>query len=99
MPDNICMLCGRIIPEGRHICLSCEGQNEMQTFRKKAEPAEKPMQYFRIKDDCGFIHYVTTDRLDLTAASIALLTPHVRSAKQISKEDYEAAIFREVHTL
>ena len=32
MPDNTCMLCGRIIPEGRHICLSCEGQNEMQRF-------------------------------------------------------------------
>lgn len=97
MPDNTCMLCGRIIPEGRHICLSCEGQNEMQTFRQKAQPAAKLMQYFRIKDDFGFIHYVTTDRLDLTAASIVLLTPHVRSASQISREEYEEACFREVH--
>ena len=97
MPDNTCMLCGRIIPEGRHICLSCEGQNEMQTFRQKAQPAAKPMQYFRIKDDCGFVHYVSTDRQDLTAASIVLLTPHVRSAAQISKAEYEAAVFREVH--
>ena len=97
MADAKCMLCGHIIPEGRHICLLCEGQNEMQTFRKKTELTEKPMLYFCIKDDCGFIHYVTTDRLDLTAATIALLTPHVRSASQISKEEYEAAIFREVY--
>lgn len=52
-----------------------------------------------IKDDCGFVHYVSTDRQDLTAASIVLLTPHVRSAAQISKAEYEAAVFREVHTL
>ena len=32
MPDGTCMVCGRVIPEGRHICLSCEGQNEMQQF-------------------------------------------------------------------
>lgn len=32
MPDNTCVCCGKIIPEGRQICLSCEGQNEMQTF-------------------------------------------------------------------
>lgn len=97
MADNTCMLCGRIIPEGRHICLSCEGQNEMQTFRQNAKHAAKPMQYFRIKDDCGFVHYVSTDRQDLTAASIVLLTPHVRSAAQISEKEYEAAVFREVH--
>ena len=28
-----CMICGRIIPENKHICLTCEGQNEMQTFK------------------------------------------------------------------
>lgn len=27
-----CMKCGKIIPDNRHVCLSCEGQNEMQTF-------------------------------------------------------------------
>ena len=97
MPDNTCVCCGKIIPEGRHICLSCEGQNEMQNFRQNTKPAAKPMQYFRIKDDCGFVHYVSTDRQNLTAASIVLLTPHVRSAAQISKAEYEAAVFREVH--
>ena len=97
MPDNTCMLCGKIIPEGRHICLSCEGQNEMQTFRQNAKHAAKSMKYFRIKDDCGFVHYVSTDRQDLTAASIVQLTPHVRAATQISEAEYEAAVFREVH--
>ena len=32
MDENNCICCGRIIPEGRHICLLCERQNEMQTF-------------------------------------------------------------------
>lgn len=30
--DNTCICCGRIIPEGRHICLQCERGNEMQSF-------------------------------------------------------------------
>ena len=30
---NKCMICGREIPEDRHICLSCEHTNELQTFR------------------------------------------------------------------
>lgn len=35
MNEPKCIVCGRIIPEGRFICLHCEGQNEMQKFRKK----------------------------------------------------------------
>lgn len=97
MPDNTCICCGKIIPEGQHICLACGDYDDMQTFRQNTKPAAKPMQYFRIKDDCGFVHYVSTDRQDLTAASIVLLTPHVRSAAQISKAEYEAAVFMEVH--
>lgn len=32
MPDEKrCMVCGAIIPEGRHICLSCEGQEIPRT--------------------------------------------------------------------
>lgn len=33
MHDNTCIACGAVIPEGRHICLNCEHDNEMQTFR------------------------------------------------------------------
>lgn len=32
MTDNRCISCGRIIPEGRIICLHCEGSDDMQTF-------------------------------------------------------------------
>ena len=35
MREPKCIVCGRIIPEGRFVCLHCEGQNEMQKFRKK----------------------------------------------------------------
>lgn len=35
MPDNTCIACGAIIPEGRHICLNCEHGNDMQTFRPR----------------------------------------------------------------
>lgn len=43
---NHCMNCGAIIPEGRHICLSCEGTNEMQTFRRRTptEVSSKPTE-------------------------------------------------------
>lgn len=38
--ENRCVKCGAIIPEGRHICLTCEGQNEMQTFKTANDPFE-----------------------------------------------------------
>ena len=30
--DNFCIECGRIIPEGRSICLHCASENDMQRF-------------------------------------------------------------------
>lgn len=33
MPDNTCVCCGRIIPEGTHICLHCGSYDDQQTFR------------------------------------------------------------------
>lgn len=38
MPDNTCICCGAIIPEGRHICLLCEGENEVQHFHPQIPP-------------------------------------------------------------
>lgn len=35
MPDNTCICCGRIIPEGRHICLACGDYDDMQTFKPR----------------------------------------------------------------
>lgn len=35
MPDNTCIRCGRIIPEGRQICLHCGEYDDMQTFGGK----------------------------------------------------------------
>lgn len=47
------------------------------------------MKYYRVVDDCGWTYYIGTDMDDLTAANIALLVPHVRSAAEITKEEYE----------
>jgi len=33
MPENTCICCGRVIPEGRQICLHCGDYDDMQTFR------------------------------------------------------------------
>lgn len=38
MPDNTCACCGAIIPEGRQICLLCEGENEVQHFQTQIPP-------------------------------------------------------------
>ena len=45
MSDNYCICCGKIIPEGRQVCLSCGDYDDMQTFKKKKE--EKMMQDFK----------------------------------------------------
>lgn len=39
MADNTCACCGAIIPEGRHICLLCEGENEVQHFHPQIDSA------------------------------------------------------------
>lgn len=36
--DNICVCCGKIIPEGRHVCLRCGSYDDMQTFRAERHP-------------------------------------------------------------
>ena len=38
MPDNTCVCCGEVIPEGRQICLLCEGENEVQHFHPQIPP-------------------------------------------------------------
>lgn len=90
MADNTCICCGRIIPEGRHICLHCGDYDDQQTFRRK-ESAQPERRYFRIADDCGWTYHIVTDRLDLRAADIVLLVPHVRSAAEITQEEFEEA--------
>lgn len=42
-------------------------------------------------DDCGWTYHIVTDRLDLRAADIVLLVPHVRSAAEITQEEFEEA--------
>lgn len=50
--ENRCIVCDAIIPEGRHVCLTCERANEMQTFEgletpetHKAEAVNHPAHY------------------------------------------------------
>ena len=62
-PDNCnrCITCGAIIPEGRHICLTCERGNDMQTFQPSKKSKSKNY-WIRLDDDfneykflcCGF---------------------------------------------
>ena len=35
MQDNTCVCCGKIIPEGRQICLHCGDYDDMQTFKPR----------------------------------------------------------------
>lgn len=36
--DNTCICCGRIIPEGRQICLHCGEYDDQQRFKPDALP-------------------------------------------------------------
>ncbi|HAG12392.1 MAG TPA: hypothetical protein DCG49_00840 [Ruminococcus sp.] len=38
MHDNTCIRCGRIIPEGQHICLHCGDYDDQQRFKSDALP-------------------------------------------------------------
>ena len=38
MTDNTCVCCGRIIPEGRHICLHCGDYDDQQRVKPDALP-------------------------------------------------------------
>ena len=51
MPDNTCACCGAIIPEGRHICLLCEGENEVQTFHPQIPPVRTNGDKIRAMSD------------------------------------------------
>jgi hypothetical protein len=70
------------------ICLACGDYDEMQTFRQH-ETEQQKKRYFRIVDECGWTYHIETDNTDMISANIALLVPHVRSAAEITKEEFE----------
>lgn len=35
MEDNTCICCGRVIPEGRQICLTCGDYDNQQSFKAR----------------------------------------------------------------
>ena len=45
-------------------------------------------KYFLIIDECGWRYYIKTDNPDISNLDL-LLAPHIRSASEISKEDFE----------
>lgn len=51
MSDNTCVCCGRIIPVGRHICLSCGSYYDMQTFERKQQPITNGDRIRQMTDD------------------------------------------------
>lgn len=89
MQENRCVCCGRPIPDDIRICLACGDYDEMQTFSQPARKPQKQKRYFRIVDECGWTFHIATDNMDMSSANIALLTPHVRSAAEITKEEFE----------
>ena len=66
MQDNTCVCCGRIIPEGRHICLSCGSYDDMQTFRpsSRAYYPEPPKvtngDRIRAMSDAQLVEFIIT---------------------------------------
>ena len=89
MHDNTCIRCGRPIPDDMRICLACGDYDDMQNFRQHETEQQKKKRYFRIVDDCGWTYHIATDNMDMSSSNIALLVPHVRSAAEITKEEFE----------
>ena len=46
------------------------------------------LTYFIITDECGWTYYVATDNMKLNGKTV-LLTPHVRSAREITHAEFE----------
>lgn len=57
MPDNTCVCCGKIIPEGQHICLTCMRTNDMQTFDK---PVRTNGDRIRAMSDAQLADFIIT---------------------------------------
>ena len=92
MADNTCACCGAIIPEGRHICLLCEGENEVQHFHPQIAPVRTNGDRLRAMSDeelvksiglaCRRCAYFKTghgscDELDCTEGNLAWLKQEV----------------------
>lgn len=60
MIDNTCMLCGAIIPEGRHICLTCEGTDDLATFRQIRKHPETNGERIRRMTDEDLATFLVT---------------------------------------
>ena len=53
------------------------------------------MKYFRITDDCGWMHTCCSIHDEMTPDLVVLLTPHAMRAEEISKEEYERSLKNE----
>lgn len=60
MPDNTCACCGAIIPEGRHICLLCERDNEVQQFHPLIAPVRTNGDRIRAMTDEELVVFIVT---------------------------------------
>lgn len=61
-----CMVCGKETADGRHICISCERENEMQTFK-----TEKP----QIKTNGDRVRSMTNAELVKIIPQLGCLDP------------------------
>lgn len=83
MPDNTCICCGKIIPEGRHICLACGDYDDMQTFHTKIRTNGDKLRSMTNRELAQYLE---------TMERRALFTDSVTSAK-----DWQHWLESEVH--
>lgn len=87
--ESRCIRCGRIVPEGEYQCVACSEYDDTMVYRMRVDHKPEPaLKYFRIADECGWTYYVATDNLKLNEKAV-LLVPHVRSAREITRQEYE----------
>ena len=77
-----CMICGRIIPENKHICLTCERQNDMQTFK----PEHTEIDRAAILRLCNEIEDVLGEFCEKYVFSLYYYSEIMKRLKAIGKE-------------
>lgn len=60
MTDNTCIVCGRIIPEGGHICLACGDYDDQQRFRPPKHARQTNGDRIRAMSDAQLVGFIVT---------------------------------------
>ena len=87
MNDNICIFCGKIIPEGSQVCLNCENDLSNLNSNSVKTPTDKQVYLADAIAETLGIDFPQSSR-DFTAATYwKFISDHIDEAKALWYDD------------